>query len=70
MFTSKQYRAKANEYCELAKRAKHPNQLRELRDLERSFTELADNPQWVIDNYDRTLHAAVHDTGKATSVAE
>jgi hypothetical protein len=70
MFTSEQYRAKANEYCELAKRATRPNELREFRDLERSFTELADNAQWAADNYDRTLHAAVHDADKATSAAE
>lgn len=60
MFTSEQYLTKANEYFALAKRAKRPNELREFKVLERSFTELADNAQWVADNYDRTLHAVEH----------
>ena len=58
MFTSEQYRAKANEYIERKKTANRPNEVRELRNLERSFTELADNAKWVADNHDRTLHAS------------
>lgn len=61
MFTSQQYRVKATEYFELAKGAKSPNELREFQDLGRSFIELANNAQWVADNYDQTLHAASHD---------
>ena len=58
MFTSEQYRAKAAEYIELAKTANTPNEVREFERLERSFTELADNEQWVTDHHDHTLHAA------------
>jgi hypothetical protein len=57
MFTPKQYRAKAAEYAELVKTASNPNELREYQDLERSFTVLAENEQWMRDNYDKTVHA-------------
>ena len=58
MFSAEQYRAKAAEYIELAKAANTPNEVREFERLERSFTELADNQQWVADHHDQTLHAA------------
>jgi hypothetical protein len=57
MFTPKQYRAKAAEYAELVKTASNPNELREYQDLERSFTVLAQNEQWMRDNFDKTVHA-------------
>jgi hypothetical protein len=57
MFTPKQYRAKAAEYAELVKTASNPNELREYQDLERSFTVLAENEQWMRDNCDKTVHA-------------
>jgi len=58
MFTSEQYRAKAAEYIELVKTAKTPNEVSEFQKLGQSFTELADNEQWVTDHHDQTLHAA------------
>jgi hypothetical protein len=57
MFTARQYRAKATEYCNLMKIANSPDELREYQQLERSFTELADNAQWAADNYNKTEHA-------------
>jgi hypothetical protein len=60
MFTSKQYRAKAAEYAELVKTANNPNELREFRELEQSFTVLAENEQWMTDNRGKTVHAAGH----------
>jgi hypothetical protein len=59
MFTN-QYRAKASEYPTLVGIANGPNELRELQRLERSFAELADNAQWVIENHDKTVHATEH----------
>jgi hypothetical protein len=56
MFTAEQYRTKASEYAKLMKTANGPNEVREYQSLERSFTELADNAQWVADNYDKTVH--------------
>jgi hypothetical protein len=55
MFTAEQYRAKASEYAELAGIASGPNDVREYQRLERSFTELGDNAQWVTDNHDKTI---------------
>jgi hypothetical protein len=57
MFTADQYRAKAIEYSKLLRTANGPNEMREYQRLERSFTELADNAQWMIDNHDKSLHA-------------
>jgi len=60
MFTSKQYRAKAAEYAELVKTANNPNGLRKFRELEQSFTVLAENEQWMTDNRTKTVQAAEH----------
>ena len=50
MFTVQQYRAEAIKYAKLVRTANGPNEVREFERLERSFTELADNAQWVTDN--------------------
>jgi hypothetical protein len=71
MFTSEQYRTKATEYGELLKTAIGPSELREFRKLEQSFTTLADNEQWLADNYAKTVHAPGHGrTGGAVLVEE
>jgi hypothetical protein len=57
MFTAEQYRARAVEYSQLVKIAKSPAEVSEFKRLERTFAELADNAQWAVDNYDKTLHA-------------
>jgi len=57
MYTAKQYRAKAAEYKERADMAITPNEKRELQDLERSFSTLADNEQWLSNNSDKTVQA-------------
>jgi hypothetical protein len=56
MFTVEQCRAKATEYSKLLTITSGPDEMREYRRLERSFTELADNAQWSADNYDKTVH--------------
>jgi hypothetical protein len=58
MFTAEQYRAKAIEYSNLVGIANSPNEASEYRRLERSFTELADNAQWVSDNHDKMVAPA------------
>jgi hypothetical protein len=57
MFTAEQYRAKAIEYSKLLRIANSPGEAREYQNLKRSFTELADNAQWLIDNRGKTAHA-------------
>lgn len=58
MFTAEQYRAKASEYANLMGTANGANEKREFQTLERSFTELADNAQWVTDNHDKMVPPA------------
>jgi hypothetical protein len=56
MFTPEQFRTKAAEYSRLVKTANSPNEAREYQKLERSFSVLADNEQWLTDNQDKTVH--------------
>ncbi len=53
MLTPAQLRTKALEYTALAKTAINPNQRREFRRLESSFTAMADNEQWLKDNHQK-----------------
>jgi hypothetical protein len=70
MFTSEQYRAKAAEFIELVKKANTAKEACEFHKLEQSFTQLADNEQWVTDHHDQTLHAAKDGAGEVTLAAE
>jgi hypothetical protein len=55
MFTPEQYRTKAAEYSRLVKTASSPNEVREYQTLERSFSVLADNEQWLMENQGKTV---------------
>jgi hypothetical protein len=55
MFTPDQYRKKANDYGQLITTAVGRNEEREFRQLEKTFTVLADNEQWLADNHDKTV---------------
>jgi hypothetical protein len=57
MFTSKQYRDKAAEYKQLTDTAITLNEKREYQNLERRFTTLADNEQWMVDHREQIVHA-------------
>lgn len=61
MFTPQQYRAKAAEYTVLVKTASNPADVLEFQTLERSFTVLADNAQWLADNQSKIIRAAEPD---------
>jgi hypothetical protein len=61
MSTSDQYRARAAEFAELARTTRIPEESREHRKLEQSFTSLAANEEWLAGNFDKTLHAPVLD---------
>ena len=56
MFKPAQYRAKAGEYGDLANRSSGLEQRRAFRELEQRFAVLADNEQWLADNYQNTVH--------------
>jgi hypothetical protein len=55
MFRPEHYRAKAAQYGELVKTTIAPNKVREYAELERSFTTLANNEQWLADNHHHTV---------------
>ena len=52
MFTAKQYRAKAAESAESGKQSNDPGEIRKYQRLEKSFTELAKNEDWLANNFD------------------
>ncbi len=55
MFNIKQYRAKAAEYGALSKGATDPGQIREYKESSDSFGSLAENEEWLADNFNKTL---------------
>jgi hypothetical protein len=55
MFNTKQYRAKAAEYGTLSKEATDPSQVREYKESSDSFGSLAENEEWLADNFNKTL---------------
>lgn len=67
MFTSRQYRAKAAEYGDLAKSSTGSKERADLQKLEHSFATLADNEQWLADNYESTVSSAKHDRSNGTT---
>lgn len=57
MFKTDKYRAMAVRNGERAKNTNVPGEMDEFQKLERSFTLLANNEEWLADNFDKTLHA-------------
>jgi hypothetical protein len=55
MFTVQQYRSKARVYEMLLKTACSPTETAEYRDLQQSYTSLADNLDWLAANAGRTV---------------
>jgi hypothetical protein len=55
MFNIKQYRAKTAEYETLSKCATDPSQVREYKKSSDSFGSLAENEEWLADNFNKTL---------------
>ena len=68
MFSSERYRARAAECVELAKRTDSPNDIREFRDRERSFTALADNEEWLEHNFNKMVHAPDKDRSEGDAL--
>lgn len=61
MFTAQQYRAKAGEYAARLKTASSPTETAEYRDLQQSYTSLADNLDWLAENASKTVGAPARD---------
>ena len=56
MFSSEQYRAKAAEYKKRGEQTNIPEEIRGLKNLERTFRELAENEEWMVHNSDKVVH--------------
>jgi hypothetical protein len=69
MFTSQQYRSKAAQYTDLAKTASKPAEALEYQALERSFTVLADNEQWLADNHCKIVHSTPNTESASSDAA-
>ena len=57
MFNPQLYRDKAVDYSQRGKTANGPNEAHEFARLEKSFTALADNEQWLSNNHQKTVQA-------------
>jgi hypothetical protein len=69
MFTADHFRAKAAECTALLKNTVVPSEIRDLQKLEHSFSSLAQNEDWLADNFDKIIHPQDADlqTGAADS---
>jgi hypothetical protein len=70
MFKLTQYRAKATEYSDLAETSTDTSQRHDFQKLEQRFTVLADNEQWLADNYQHTVTSAKHDRPNGLALAD
>ena len=78
MFTADQYREKAAENAESLKRTNVPSEIREFQRSKRSFNDLAQNEDWLANNFNkmirsRDIHAQDEVVGKrvdSNTVAE
>ena len=57
MFTAKGFRAKAAESAESLKHTNVPSEIRELQRSRRSFSALAENEDWLANNFDKIIHS-------------
>jgi hypothetical protein len=57
MFTADQYRAKAAESAESLKRTDVPSEIREFQRSKQSYSELAQNEDWLADNFDKMIRS-------------
>jgi hypothetical protein len=71
MSVTKQYRAKSSAFGELMKGSDDPNQIRDYQNSKDSFSSLADNEEWLADNFDKMVHVPGEQAiGRSTLAAE
>ncbi len=70
MFSAEQYRAKAAEFRTLLTNMRRsPNETSEFRNLQQTYTTLAENEEWMAINIDKTIQQR-EDLDNRTSPAE
>jgi hypothetical protein len=57
MFTADQFRKKAAECAELTKKTDVPSEIREFQRSKRSFSDLAQNEDWLANNFDKMIRS-------------
>jgi hypothetical protein len=57
MFTAEQFRAKAAQSAESMKNTDIPSEVSKFQQSMESFSQLAQNEDWLADNYDKMLHS-------------
>jgi hypothetical protein len=57
MFTAKEFRAKAAESAESLKHSNVPSEIREFQRSKESFNALAENEDWLANNFDKIIHS-------------
>jgi hypothetical protein len=57
MFTADQYRAKAAESAESLKHTDVPSEIRKFQRSKQSFSDLAQNEDWLADNFDKMIRS-------------
>jgi hypothetical protein len=57
MFTAKHFRAKAAESAEALKDTDVPSEIREFQRSEESFNALAENEDWLANNFNKIVHS-------------
>jgi hypothetical protein len=70
MFKHTQYRTKAAEYGNLVKTSTGHDQRRDFQKLEQRFAVLADNEQWLADNYQDNVRSAEQDRSSGLTLAD
>ena len=70
MFTAKQFRAKAAESEESLKRTEVPSEIRRFKQAIQNFTELAQNEEWLADNFDKIIRSQDSHLKGVTSESE
>jgi len=61
MDNSEQYRTKAAEYKKRGTQTDAPDEIRELKNLERTFSGLAENEEWMEQNSEKILRGPAKD---------
>lgn len=71
MFSAEQYRAKAAEFgALLTSMPRSPNETTELRNLEQTYTTLAENEEWMAANIDKTIQRRKDQDNRTALVEE
>lgn len=69
MFTTEKYRARSKEFSELLEGSSDPGQVHKFQGLKDSFDSLADNEEWLSNNFDKIVHSGELPTSPVPSTS-